>query len=104
MEAEYNTLSITMHKLIPFKHLVTTISSIVGMGTEGPMTFKTTIWEDNSGALTWPIWSQVMRHPDQSSMQLRCIGFIVSSNPTILLLKRLNQMSNMWICSERDYK
>jgi hypothetical protein len=51
MEAEYSTLSISMRDVLPIKMLSTEISSIVGL-TQEPIThFKTTLWEDNSGAL-----------------------------------------------------
>jgi hypothetical protein len=52
MEAEYNDLSITMCKLLPFKQLVETVLTIIGINVEDLTTFKTTVWEDNTGALT----------------------------------------------------
>jgi len=41
-----------MKELIPFKRLVQTVSSSIGLGKETIPTFKTTVWEDNAGALT----------------------------------------------------
>jgi hypothetical protein len=52
MEAEYTVLSITMRELLPFKHLVKTVANIVGLDTTEATQFKTTVHEDNSGALT----------------------------------------------------
>lgn len=52
MEAEYNALSYAMRELLPFKHLVEAIATIVGYDEKETTTFKTTIWEDNVGALT----------------------------------------------------
>jgi hypothetical protein len=52
MEAEYNALSMAMKELIPLKRLVQTVSSSIGLGKETITTFKTTVWEDNVGALT----------------------------------------------------
>jgi hypothetical protein len=52
MEAEYNALSIAMRELLPFKHLVETVSKIIELDVEDPTTFQTTVWEDNVGALT----------------------------------------------------
>jgi hypothetical protein len=52
MEAEYNALSIAMRELLPFKHLVETVSKMIGLDIEDPATFQTTVWEDNVGALT----------------------------------------------------
>jgi hypothetical protein len=51
MEAEC-TLSIAMRELLPFKHLVATITGIVGLENDDPTTFKATVWENNNGALT----------------------------------------------------
>jgi hypothetical protein len=52
MEAEYNALSMTMREVLPFKHLVETVSIIVGYNEKETTTFKTTVWEDNIAALT----------------------------------------------------
>jgi Reverse transcriptase (RNA-dependent DNA polymerase) len=52
MEAEYNALSMSMREVLPFKHLVETIAVIVGYDEKETTTFKTTVWEDNTGALT----------------------------------------------------
>ena len=52
MEAEYNALSMAMKELIPLKRLVQTVSSSIGLGKETITTFKTTVLEDNVGALT----------------------------------------------------
>jgi hypothetical protein len=41
-----------MRELLPFKHLVMTIASIMGLESDNPMTFKMTVWEDNNSALT----------------------------------------------------
>jgi hypothetical protein len=50
MEAEYSTLSHTMHESLPFQHLVIMISDIIRLNAEA-VPFKTMVWEDNSGAL-----------------------------------------------------
>lgn len=52
MEAEYSALSLTMRELLPFKHLVKAVATIVGFSDDETITFKTTVWEDNVGALT----------------------------------------------------
>jgi hypothetical protein len=51
MEAEYNALSLTMRELLPFKELVTTVGVIVGFEDNQVTTIKTTVYEDNVGAL-----------------------------------------------------
>jgi hypothetical protein len=52
MEAEYNALSMSMREMLPFKHLVEAVSLIVGYDKNEITTFKTTVLEDNMGALT----------------------------------------------------
>ncbi len=51
MEAEYSALSSSMRSLLPFKHLVETVVKSMDFGAVDSTTFKTTVWEDNAGAL-----------------------------------------------------
>jgi hypothetical protein len=51
MESEYVALSTAMHDLIPLKADVSEIASGVGLKNENSVTIKSTIWEDNMGAL-----------------------------------------------------
>ncbi len=51
MEAEYSALSYAMRELLPFKHLVQTVISSMQYGEVNSTTFRTTVWEDNAGAL-----------------------------------------------------
>ena len=52
MEAEYSALSLAMKSVIPLQDLLSIIGKGVGMTNEQLTTFKTTVWEDNVGALT----------------------------------------------------
>jgi hypothetical protein len=52
MEAEYNGLSLSMRELLPFKRLFLAVSRGIGLGDDVTTTFKTTVWEDNNGALS----------------------------------------------------
>jgi hypothetical protein len=52
MEAEYNALSMAMKDLLPLKRLVETVSKAVGLQQQDVINMRTTVWEDNSGALT----------------------------------------------------
>ena len=52
MEAEYNALSMAMKDLLPLQRLVHTVAGAVGLDVEDLIEMKTTVWEDNSGALT----------------------------------------------------
>ena len=51
MMAEYYALSTAMREVIPLRRLVETVAHGCGMDTTCLTTFKTTVWEDNSGAL-----------------------------------------------------
>jgi hypothetical protein len=52
MEYEYVALSTAMRDLIPLKAAVSEIASGMGLENEKIVTIKSTIWEDNMGALT----------------------------------------------------
>jgi hypothetical protein len=51
MEAEYNALSVAMRSVLPFQALVNSVTKGIGMDNENLTSFKTTVWEDNAGAL-----------------------------------------------------
>ena len=51
MEAEYNGLSLCMRDLIPFKRLFQAVAGGIGLEPDIVTSFKTTVWEDNNGAL-----------------------------------------------------
>ena len=52
MESEYNALSMAMRDLIPFRNVALAVGSAVGVGDEILATFRSTVHEDNAGALT----------------------------------------------------
>jgi hypothetical protein len=52
MESEYNALNMSMREVLPLKRLVEAVTKGVGLSEERRTTFKTTVWEDNSGTLT----------------------------------------------------
>ena len=52
MESEYIALSYAMQSVLPFKTAVFAVSKAIGLSNECSTMFKTTVWEDNAGALT----------------------------------------------------
>jgi hypothetical protein len=52
MEAEYNALSYAMRSALPFKTTVQAVAQAIGLSDDRATKFKTTVWEDNAGALT----------------------------------------------------
>jgi hypothetical protein len=51
MEAEYNVLSMVMRDLLPLKNLLKEIMGKIGIEGSAIAKFRTTLWEDNLGAL-----------------------------------------------------
>jgi len=52
MMAEYYALSTAMREVIPFRNIVECVAKKVGIAQGCQTSFKTTVWEDNVGALT----------------------------------------------------
>jgi hypothetical protein len=52
MEAEYNGLSLSMREVLPFRRLFLAVARGVGLSEEVLTSFRTTVWEDNNGALS----------------------------------------------------
>jgi hypothetical protein len=51
MEAEYNALSFAMRSVLPFQTLVHSVTKGIGLDSDNVASFRTTVWEDNAGAL-----------------------------------------------------
>jgi hypothetical protein len=51
MEAEYNAVSMAMRDLLPLKNLLKEIMGKIGIEGSAIAKFRTTLWEDNLGAL-----------------------------------------------------
>jgi len=52
MEAVYNALSKSMKEVLSMKGCVEAVASCLGISSDEVTTFRTTVWEDNVGALT----------------------------------------------------
>ena len=52
MMAEYYALSTCMREVLPIRELIRTVAKGVGLNEKCATTFKTTVWEDNNGALS----------------------------------------------------
>ena len=52
MEAEYSALSEAMKDILPMRILYKELLSALQQDTTKKATFKTTVWEDNTGCLT----------------------------------------------------
>lgn len=69
MEAEYNALSMTMKDVIPVQNLFPSASVGIGLDNITSSTFKTTVWEDNTGCLKLATFHPVNTLHDPSTMQ-----------------------------------
>jgi hypothetical protein len=52
MKAEYSALSMAMRDLLPFRELLLALQPALGIDASPRISFKTTVHEDNAGALT----------------------------------------------------
>ena len=52
MEAEYNALSTAMKSVLPLQRIFKALASGLGFTREQQAHFKTSVWEDNQGALS----------------------------------------------------
>ena len=52
MMAEYYALSTCMREVLPMRDLITTVAKGAGLNETCATTFRTTVWEDNNGALS----------------------------------------------------
>ena len=52
MMAEHHALSTAMREVLPLRSLVEVVANGCGLSNACLTTFKTTVWEDNMGALT----------------------------------------------------
>jgi hypothetical protein len=87
VEAEYSALSTAMRDVLSIKMLATEISENVGL-TQEPLThFRTTVWEDNAGALKLTTlepgrmtprskWYGIKYHWLRSKLKPNCIDII----------------------------
>jgi hypothetical protein len=64
MEAEYNTLSMTMQDAIPLRNIMIEVSKGVVMSGKMTATFKTTVWEDNKCVLNFEAGNNEARPND----------------------------------------
>jgi hypothetical protein len=87
MEAEYSALSTAMRDVLPIKILATKISENVGLTQEPIIHFRTTVWEDNAGALKLATlepgrmtprskWYLIKYHLFRSKLEPNCIDII----------------------------
>jgi hypothetical protein len=75
MESEYVALSTAMRDLIPLKAAVSEIASGMGIENENIVNIKSTIWEENMGALTLANMELPHTTPQSKHYSTRCHWF-----------------------------
>jgi hypothetical protein len=68
MEVKYNALAVVIRDVLPLCNLAIEISKGVGMSGKMPTNFKTTVWEDNKGAL------KLAMEPSQTTPRSKAYG------------------------------
>lgn len=89
MEAEYNALSTAMKDLIPLLRLVKSVSTAVGMTQTQVTEMKTTVWEDNSGALTLANLEPGRLTPRSKFYAVRVHWFRTHLKPNNVVVKKI---------------
>ena len=90
MEAEYSALSSSMRSLLPFQHLVHTVIKSMDFGTVDSTTFKTTVWEDNAGALALANLEPGRMTPRSKHYAIKYHWFRSKLKPTILQVEKID--------------
>jgi hypothetical protein len=89
MEAEYNALSMAMRDVLPLRNLAIEISKGVGMSGNAPTTFKTTVWEDNNGALKLATMQPGRTTPRSKAFGVRYHWFRSKLKPNEIEVKKI---------------
>jgi hypothetical protein len=90
MEAEYNALSLSMRDVIPFKRLVNAVSHSVGLTEDQLTLFRTTVWEDNNGALTLANMEQGRMTPRSKHYAIKYHWFRSHLKPEKVEVKKID--------------
>ena len=98
MEAEYNALSFAMKDVLPMQELVRTIGAACGIDEDVITNFKTTVYEDNLGALELAIKSPGHHTPRSKSFWTRTHWFRSHLKPnrtTVVHIRSALQKADM---------
>jgi hypothetical protein len=88
--AEYTAMSMAMRDVLPLKHLVKAVSKGVGMEPTDLATIKTTVWEDNNGALTLAKMEPGRTTPRSKHFAVRYHWFRSHLKPNSIEIERID--------------
>jgi hypothetical protein len=89
MDAECNALSMVIRDVVPLRNLAIEISRGMGMSGKMPTTLKTTIWEDNNGALKLATMEPGRTTPRSKSFGVRYNWFRSMLKPNEIEVKKI---------------
>jgi hypothetical protein len=78
-----------MRDVLPLRNLAIEISKGVGMSGNAPTTFKTTVWEDNNGALKLATMEPGRTTPRSKAFGVRYHWFRSKLNPNEIEVKKI---------------
>ena len=91
-EAEYNALSYAMRSVLPFQNTVQAVARAVGQPDDRPTLFKTTVWEDNAGALALANMEPGRSIPRSKHYAIKMNWFRshLHENPTLIAVDKID--------------
>jgi hypothetical protein len=90
MMAEYYALSTAMREVIPLRALVQTVAKGCGIDNKVITAFKTTVWEDNNGALTLANLDPGQQTPRSKFYDVKVHWFRSHLEPGNIEVKKIN--------------
>ena len=90
--AEYYALSACMREVVPLRELVKTVGKAMGISEECLTTFKTTVWEDNSGAKTLACLEPGQSTPRSKFYDVRVHWFRSYLKPNLVEVEQIDTL------------
>ena len=90
MMAEYYALSTAMREVLPLRTLVQTVAKGLHIDEHCLSTFKTTVWEDNIGALTLANLEPGQTTPRSKFYNVKVHWFCSHLQPNQIKVKKIN--------------
>jgi hypothetical protein len=90
MEAEYNALSTSLKEVLPVQRLVQAVGRSVGLDSERITTIKTTVWEDNAGALALARMEPGRMTPRSKHYAIKYHWFRSHLKPNKVIIEKIN--------------
>ena len=90
MMAEYYALSTAMRDVLPLRNLVRVMAEGCGLQSDCLMVFRTTVWEDNAGALTLASMDPGQNTPQSKFYDSKVHWFCSHLKPNQIEVKKID--------------